>query len=194
MKYLSFPLALLCSAIIFTGCQKEDEPAAPGGNTGGGNTGGGFTPPTTSYWRINGIANNESMDAVSVNIAGNTLGVAKPFSDAGYGYCQLRIFTCDDDRDLRNEVPEGGYIDLPISWNYDTTSDSVKVELDVVDGNANTQGNYFYKAASGVVHVSKSGGKLRFTSDGVLTLSGVKYPNMQDYVYTSQLEFSQVEP
>ena len=95
----------------------------------------------------------------------------------------------------RDLVPEGGYRDFPIAtttvWD---PGDTVEVELDVQDNNSSTSGMYFYRVETGVLHVSKLNGKLRYTSAGVYTLSGVKYPDMQDYAYSCQLEFSQVQP
>ncbi|MCW5899370.1 MAG: hypothetical protein KIT10_08870 [Flavobacteriales bacterium] len=187
-------IALLALLSCFS-CAKEDSPAPPsGGNGGGGGGGGTFTPPTTSYWRINNVDNASSMDGVNVNILANQMGVNKPFPDLGFGYCQLRVFNDDSNLDVRAAVAEGGYKAYFITKNTTAHPDSMRVQLDVQDQNSSTFGNYFYRATGGKVYVSKSGGKLRFTSDGNLSMEGVKYPNMQDYIYNSQLTFSQVEP
>ncbi len=196
MKLVYTILPVLCAGLLFTGCQQEEAEEPTTQNNGGtGGTGGTFTPPTTSYWKINGTANSESMDAVSVSLDGTNLGVSKPFTDMGYGYCQLRIFANGNDLNIRDLVPEGGYRDFPVKtgtqWN---SGDTVEVEMDVEDGNTGTQGMYFYRVDSGTLHVSKLNGKLRYTSAGVYTMSGVKYPDMQTYTYTCQLEFSQVQP
>ncbi len=185
-------MILLLLAITLFSCAKEDTapdtPAAPSAPSGG------FTIPTTSFWRINSVNNGGSAEIVSVNVAGNNMGLNKPFPDAGYGYCQLRVFFDDPNLDIRALVPEGGSIAYPITINSDAGNDSLRVQLDVVDQNSGTNGNYFYRSTGGKVHISKSNGKLRFSSEGVLPMSGVKYPAMQDYIYSCQLEFSQVQP
>ncbi len=181
---------MLCAGLLITGCQKsDDESATPASTNNGGGGNGGFTPPTTSFWKINGVENSASNDAVSVNLDGNQMGLAKPFTDAGFGYCHLNVFTDNSSRNLRSEVPEGGYIDLPIT-KVGGNTDSIYVEMDV---DAGSQGMFHYRVESGLVHVSKSGGKLRFTSNGVYTMSGLLYPG-DEYVYSCQMEFSQVEP
>ncbi len=181
---------LLFSVLTLAACQKEETAPTP---TGGSDP-NAWTPPTTSYWKINGVANGSSMDAVSVNITGNNMGLAKPFPDLGFGYCQLRVFSDNNNLNIRDSVPEGGYITLPITINSTSNNDSIRVELDVEDNNSGTQGNYFYRATGGTVYISKSGGKLRYTSNGTLAMEGVKYPDMQSYIYTCQLSFSQVQP
>jgi hypothetical protein len=188
MKYL----ILLLTAITLISCAKEEAEPTPPSNPGGG--GGGFTIPTTSYWRINGTNNSTSAEIVSVNVKGNEMGLNKPFPDLNYGYCQLRVFFDNYNLEIRNLVPEGGYLTYPITINSGAGNDSIRVQLDVQDQNSGTNGNYFYRAIGGKVHISKVNGKLRFTSDGILPMSGVKYPAMQDYIYNCQLEFSQVQP
>lgn len=186
------PLLILLTALTLTSCAKDDaEPAAPSG-TGGPS--GGFTVPTTSYWKINGTNNSGSAEIVSVNVLGNEMGLNKPFPDLGFGYCQLRVFFDDYTLDIRNQVPEGGYLAYPITINSGAGSDSIRVQLDVQDQNSSTSGYYFYRATGGKVYISKTNGLLRFTSDAALPMSGVKAPAMQDYIYSCQLEFSQVQP
>lgn len=191
--YLKHLTLLLLSITLFSCAKEESTPAAPApANTGGG--GGGFTIPTSSFWRINAIDNSGSAEIVSVNVLGNSMSLSKPFPDAGYGYCQLRVFFDNYNLDIRALVPEGGSIAYPITIHSDAGNDSLRVQLDVVDQNSSTSGNYFYRATGGRVHISKANGKLRFSSEGQLPMSGVKYPAMQDYLYSCQLEFSQVQP
>lgn len=190
MKKIFF--ALMCT-LLFISCKKEEAPT-DNNNNGNNNQPSGFTPPTTSYWQINGTNNSSSMDAVQVNIAGTSFGVNKPFSDLGYGYCSVRVFNDNWQLNIRDQVPEGGYKEYYITINSTSSNDSVKVELDVEDQNSSTAGNYFYKASSGKIYVSKLNGKLRYTSDGDLQMSGVKYPAMQDYIYNCELKFSQEQP
>lgn len=197
MNHARFLLPVLCVGLLISGCQKDDdEPATPAStnNNGGGGGNGSFTPPTTTYWKINGVANTASMDAVSVNINGNHMSVSKPFSDLGFGYCHLRVFMDNSNFNLRDTVPEGGYIDFHITANNTYSTDSIHVELDVEDQNSATQGYYFYKANSGVLHVSKLNDKLRFTSEGIYSLTGELYLDDQDSTYTCTLDFSEVEP
>lgn len=187
-----FFFALMC-ALVFTACEKEE--ATPDNN--GSNTPptpSGFTPPTTSYWKINGTPNSHSADLMNVNMNGRSMSLSKPFTDMNYGYCQLRVFNDNNNLNIRNDVPEGGYKIYPITPNSTDTNDSLRVDLDVQDQNTETNGMYFYKAMSGNIYVSKLNGKLRYTTDGVLQLSGVKYPDMQSYIYNCSLKFSQVEP
>lgn len=189
--YMKHAILLLAALTLFS-CAKEDTapdvPAAPSA------PGGGFTIPTTSFWRINSVNNGGSAEIVSVNNLGNSMGLNKPFPDAGYGYCQLRVYFDNSNLDIRTLVPEGGSIAYPITINSDVGNDSIRVQLDVVDQNSGTSGYYFYRATGGKVYISKSNGKLRYSSEGALPMSGVKYPAMQEYLYSCQLEFSQVQP
>ncbi|MBK6884672.1 MAG: hypothetical protein IPH05_17400 [Flavobacteriales bacterium] len=106
-------MILLLLAITLFSCAKEDTapdtPAAPSAPSGG------FTIPTTSFWRINSVNNGGSAEIVSVNVAGNNMGLNKPFPDAGYGYCQARVFFDNPNLDIRALVPEGGSIAYPIT-------------------------------------------------------------------------------
>jgi hypothetical protein len=181
-------LAIL--VVGFTACSKEsttEDPTDPNGNGGGNN--GTFTPPTSSFWTINGTANSSSMDACDADLDGGSMGVSKPFNDLGFGYCQLRVFNDNNALNIRDEVQEGGFI----TTNSTSSNDSIRVELDVEDQNSNTAGYYFYRAIQGNIFVSKLNGKLRYTSDGVLQMEGVKYPAMSDYLYNCELNFSQEE-
>jgi hypothetical protein len=188
MKYL----ILLLTAITLISCAKEEAEPTPPSNPGGG--GGGSTIPTDSYWRINGTDNSNSAEIVSVNVLGNNMGINRPFSDLGFGYCQLRVFFDAPNFDVRSLVPEGGYLTYPITINSTAGNDSIRVQLDVQDQNSSTSGNYFYRATGGRVFISKANGKLRYTTDGSLSMNGVKAPAMQDYIYNCGLEFSQEQP
>lgn len=182
-------IILLAGIAIISACKKEETNT---NNTNNNNTNNGqFVPPTENFWKINGVGNGQSMDAVQVNINGDQMGVSKPFSDLGYGYCSLRVFSDNYEKNFRDEVPEGGFKEYFISTTSTRYNDSIRVELDVQDGNSNTQGNYFYRAESGKVYISKKNGKLRYSSNGVYQMKGVKYPNMQDYSHSCTLEFSQ---
>lgn len=186
-------LFIALSCLLLTACEKEE--TTPGNN--GNNTPptpSGFIPPTTSYWRINGVNNSPSAEAVQVNVLGNNMGINRPFTDLNYGYCSLRVFVDDNSWNIRNEVPEGGYKEYDITDHFTSSVDSVRVNLDITDNNTETNGMYFYKALSGKIYISKLNGKLRFTSDGTMQVVGVKYPDMQNYIYNCNLEFSQVEP
>jgi hypothetical protein len=186
-------LLIALSCILFTACEKEE--TTPDNNSNNTPpTPSGFTPPTTSYWRINGTNNSTSGEVVQVNILGNNMGINRPFTALNYGYCQLRVFNDNNNLNIRNEVPEGGYKEYFITGNSTSTSDSLRVDLDVTDQNSETNGMYFYKALSGKIYISKLNGKLRYTSDGTMQVTGVKYPDMQSYIYNCNLEFSQVEP
>jgi|GEM_PF-2430224 len=102
------PLLFLLTALTLTSCAKDDaEPAAP---SSPGGPGGGFTLPTTSYWKINGTRNSGSAEVVSVNNLGNNMGLNKPFRALGFGCCQHGVFFDDHNLDIRNLVPEGGYL------------------------------------------------------------------------------------
>ncbi len=184
-------IALFLCTIALHACKKEDTAAPLSNTTGNPST---FSPPTSNYWKINGTANNPSMDAVNVNLAGTSMSVSKPFTDLNYGYCQLRVFSNNTSLNLMNEVPEGGFKDYFITTNSTTSSDSLRVEVDVEDNNTNTSGYYFYRAVGGKIHVSKLNGKLRYTSDGNLSMTGVKYPDMQSYIYAVTVDFSQAQP
>lgn len=190
MKKILF--ALMCT-FVFISCEKEEQTPDNNNNGGNNNPPTGFTPPTESYWRINGTANSNSAEAVQVDLDGNFMGINRPFTDLNYGYCQLRVFNDNWQLNIRDAVPEGGFKEYFITMNDTSSSDSLRVELDVQDQNSETAGNYFYRAIGGKIYVSKLNGKLRYTSDDELQMSGVKYPAMQDYIYSSDLEFSQVQ-
>ncbi len=190
MKKIFF--ALMCT-LVFLSCKKEETPSDNNNNNGNNNPPTGFTPPTESYWRINGTANSSSAEIVQVNLDGSFMGINRPFTNLNYGYCQLRVFNDNNSLNIREQVPEVGFKEYFITPNSTSTSDSIRIDLDVQDQNSETNGLYFYKGVSGKIYVSKLNGKLRYTSDGVLTMSGVKYPEMQNYIYNCELEFSQVE-
>lgn len=197
MKRILF--AALCCAITFVACEKEEETTNQNQNNnngggGGGGGGGGFTPPTADFWRINGTANSGSAEIVSVNMAGTEMGINRPFPDLGFGYCQLRVFTYNNTINIRNDVPEGEFRAYTITTGDTFDTELLRVELDVQDQNSSTNGQYFYRATGGTIYISKLNGKLRYTASGTLQMEGVKYPNMQDYIYTCQLEFSQGQP
>lgn len=184
-------LLALMSVALLVSCQKTE--TTPGNNNSNNNNNNNnnsneFTPPTESYWKINGTANSGSMDAVQVDLYGGNMSLAKPFTDLGYGYCHLRVFF-NGNENIRESIEEGKYKAFPVTISTGSTvTDSIRVELDVDGG-----GNYFYRATSGVVYISKKDGKLRFTTKAKLPMSGVKYPDMQSYTYNCELEFSQVE-
>ncbi len=194
---INYILSLFTCLILFVSSCTEDN-TQPANNNNGGNNNGGFTIPETTIWKINGTSFSPSATAVSVNLKACSMGVNKPFSDLGFGYCQLRVFfngtMTSNEPDIRAAVPEGGHIVYDITTLGSNRNDSIRVELDVEDQNSSSAGNYFYRAKSGKVYVSKKNGKMRFSSMGTLEMEGVKYPNMQSYSFNCNLEFSQVEP
>jgi hypothetical protein len=191
MRRILFTLLCICALIS---CKKEEDSTDNNNNGNNNQTPSGFTAPTSNYWKINGTNNSSSAEIVSVHMNGRSMGINRPFTDLNYGYCQLRVFNFNNNLNIRDDVPEGGYKIYPITPNSTDTNDSLRIDLDVQDQNTETNGMYFYKAMSGNIYVSKLNGKLRYTTDGVLQLSGVKYPDMQSYLYSCSLEFSQAEP
>lgn len=69
-------------------------------------------------------------------------------------------------------------------------SDKMRINLDI-SVNGTNSGNYFY-LATGKLYVSKKNNKLRFTTQGKLTVIGKKYlaPGFSGSIYTRTLEFS----
>ena len=193
MKKILLSLGLLLAlAACKKGSTDEEEPNT-GNNNNNGN--GSFTPPTSDYWKIRDSAFTGSADAVQVNISGSDMALAKRFSALGYNYCHLRVFfNGSPEPQIRNMVPEGGSISFPITRTQYTGGDSLHVEFDVDDMNPATMGNYFFRATGGRIFISKRNGKLRYSSNGTLQAEGVKYPNMQSYIYQSTTNFSLEQP
>lgn len=178
--FLLLALAVACAS-------KKDNPNPDNNNP---NNPGGFTPPTAGYFKVDGKTNSSSLDAVSDMVNGGNSTVSKPFEDFTRG--QLRVFIPGHEAfgmKLIDSIAEGSYRAYPITTKSSTSSgaikDSIRVELDVV-----ASGNYFFKANSGKVYISKKDGKLRYTSDGVLTVTGYKYLESPVVTYTRTLEFS----
>jgi hypothetical protein len=178
--FLLLALAVACAS-------KKDNPSPDNNNP---NNPGTFTPPTTGYFKVDGKKNATSFDIVSDMVNGGNSTVSKPFEDFTRG--QLRVFIPGHEAfgmKLIDSIAEGSYRAYPITTKSSTSSglikDSIRVELDVV-----ASGNYFFKAKSGKVYISKKDGKLRYTSDGVLTVTGYKYLESPVVTYTRTLEFS----
>ncbi|MFN8368454.1 MAG: hypothetical protein U0Y96_14550 [Candidatus Kapaibacterium sp.] len=149
------------------------------------NNNNGFTPPTGLILKLDGINHSPSMDAVSCGMTGGNVTLAKPFGGEYVGLrVQFMTGKSSDYRDIASQVEEGKHKVFHISNNsYTSATDSVGIELDQVP--------YYFKAIGGRLYVSKSNGKLRYTTDGEITVKGPKYTGSgASGVYTKKLEFS----
>ncbi len=152
------------------------------------NTPTGFTPPTKLLFKVDGVNHSPSMDAVSCSSDhGGVAGLNKPF-DGEYTAVRVQFVEAPPSatgyRNISSQVEEGKYKVFYISPDsYTRAVDSVGIELDRVP--------YYFKATGGRLYVSKLNGKLRYTTDGEITVNGTKYigPGFSGS-YTKKLEFS----
>jgi hypothetical protein len=194
----------LCLGILFivvgiSACKKEEkkeEDKTPTNPTG-------FTPPTTNYWKIDGLAASSSADAFSINMKATSAGLSKPFSDPIGGYCNVNItskswnFETNTEYDIRSQINEGSYKEFNISTKRSLGSepegDSLALNLVVQDNVGADAGYYYYVAKGGKLYISKKNGKLRYTTKGVINLIGVKNPNIQNFDFNTSIDLSWAE-
>lgn len=191
-KQLLFLGALLVM-LAFTSCKKEEtkpEDTTPTPTP----TPSGFTPPTTNYWKIDTVTNSESADAFQVNLGGTQGGLSKPFNY--FGYCQINIQGDDWDNttntaiDIRSKVAEGSYIEYNLSnvqsLGYVPTGDSLSINLTLTEG-----GEYYYFICQGgKIYISKKNGKLRYTTKGVINMTGAKNGAINNFAYSKTVDFT----
>jgi hypothetical protein len=189
LKLNLIPMAFLMSLMVFASCTKSDDDSA----TPDGNNGSGYTPPSTNYYKIDNVSNDASYDAFAVAFSGGGVSCQKVFSGLNMSVAVLNLdfpsATSSTPRAIANMVSEGGYS----VFNIDTIgkdSSQVQVSLTYEMG-----GSYYYlKGSSGKIYVNKTNGKLRYSSDGSLTVSGPKYTGSGFAGnYTRQLNFSSVQ-
>lgn len=163
-------LILLC---LITGCAKD-----AGNPSDNDNGNGNWKPPTSVYYKIDNVSNTASMDAVQCSQNGGNVSLVKRFENLSGATGQLRVTFKEAPpsptgyRNIDAEISEGTWKSYAISPNLICRAvDSVNVEVDFEFG-----GEYYYlKGTSGKVIVSKSSGKLRYTTDGVIVVTGPKY-------------------
>jgi hypothetical protein len=190
LKIKWMPCALILSVMALTSCEKSDDSSStPDGN----NNTAGYTPPTTNYYKIDNVSNDASNDAFAVAYSGGGVSCQKVFSALNLNVAILNIdfpsATSSTPRAIYNMISEGGYM----SFNIDTIgkdSSQVKVSLTCQSGNSYS----YLKGHSGKIYVNKKDGKLRYSSDGSLTVSGQKFTlGTYSGEDTRQLNFSSVQ-
>lgn len=191
----SVSIVAICSLFIFAACGDDAAPEKndqQNNNTGGG----GFTPPTTDYWKINGIATPGSADAFSVVLDASNAGLSKPFPGPIDGYCQIS-FDFQSGKNVRQLIEEGKSVAFPISTRRSLgtfgNGDSVAVNISMHDQSDPDAGYYYFVAQGGKLYISNIGGKLRYTTDGVIQMTGVKNPDINLFNYSATLDFSWLE-
>jgi hypothetical protein len=129
------------------------------------------------------------MDAVNCSNAGGDVGLVKNFSNS-ISSANLHISFPQNGsstpRDINAQVAEGPYVAFDID-SVGKASTQVAVEVDF-----QYNGEYYYLTAkTGKLYVSKSNGKLRYTSNGLLDISGPKWAGSGFlWNYTRKVKFS----
>lgn len=167
--------------LAFACAKKESDP-----NPSNPNNPATFTPPTVSYFKVDGKACNSSADIAYDYMSGGNISVSKPFNEFNRG--QLRVYLMSQFAGFAiiDSIPEGGWKLYPISaTSGSSVKDSIRVEVDIEGG-----GNYFFKASAGQIYISKKDGKLRYTSKGAINLTGYKYLENPRVYYSKTTEFS----
>lgn len=195
MKKVILILSIVSLALIF-GCKKQSQtpPQEETSSTTNNNGNGSFTAPTTNYYKIDDSTNTVSSDVVHCDMNGGYVSLSKNFNSLNIQPSQLSL-TFDSlgsttNRQIRNQISEGGYKIFTIDTVNYKDSDKMRINLDISVSGSNS-GNYFY-LATGKLYVSKKNNKLRFTTQGKLTVKGKKYlaPGFSGSIYTRTLEFS----
>lgn len=176
-------------ACLIIGCAKDE--SNPTGNTGNN---GSWSPPTNGYFKIDNTPNTPSADGVQCSQNGGNVSLVKRFDNLSGATGQLRITFKEAPpsqtgyRNIDTQIANGAWKTYAISPNLICrASDSVNVELDL-----EYKSEYYYlRGSTGKLYVSKANGKLRYTTDGVLVVTGPKYtaPGFAGS-YSRNLEFS----
>ncbi|HOS48605.1 MAG TPA: hypothetical protein PLG57_08200 [Bacteroidia bacterium] len=190
LKFKWMPYALILSVMVLASCEKSDDSSStPDGN----NNSSGYTPPTTNYYKIDNVPNDASYDAFAVAFSGGGVSIQKVFSPLSISVAVLNLdfpsASSSTPRAIVNMISEGGYS----AFNVDTIGkDSNQVQVSLT---YEYNGSYYYlKGSTGKIYVNKKNGKLRYSSDGALTLSGPKYTGSGFAgTYTRELNFSSIE-
>ena len=177
---------IICILSLCTVCLlacKTNSPVTPNDSNGS------FTPPTTSYFIIDGTYNTMSGDAPHVKFV-TGVRVTKPFYFSGgkkiNGALQISF---PYNSAVITDIPEGTSKSYYISEeNKSDSKDSVKMNLQMDEY---PKGVYLLLAKSGKIYMSKKNDTLQCISDGVLTVSGdnTLYPNTGD-TETRTVKFS----
>lgn len=178
MKNL-FVILILTLAVACGKKESNPNPSSPTNPTT-------FTPPTTSYFKVDGKACNSSADIAYDYLSGGNISISKPFNEFNRGQLWVYLMSQFAGFAIIDSIPEGGWKLFPISaTSGSAVKDSLRVEVDI-EGS----GNYFFKASSGQIYVSKKDGKLRYTSKGAINLTGYKYLENPRVDYSRTTEFS----
>lgn len=188
-------LAMLMLSFFWFGiaCTEEEAPEPNQQNNTGS---GGFKPPESNYFKINDIPTPGSADAFMPNLDATSSALSKPFPSPIDGYCNLQ-FNFNQTRNIRNLIEEGKSVSFPVSTKRFLGSppdgDSVAINLTVHDQSGDDAGYYYYVAKGGTLYISKINGKLRYTIDGNIQMTGVKNPDLKEFNYSAKVDFSWLE-
>lgn len=181
---------MILSVMALASCEKSDDSSS---TSDGNNNTSGYNPPTTNYYKIDNVPNDASYDAFAVAYSGGGVSIQKVFTPLNMSVAVLNLdfpsASSSTPRAIVNMISEGGYA----SFDIDTIgkdSSQVKVSLTYQSGNSYS----YLKGRSGKIYVNKKDGKLRYSSDGSLTVSGQKF-TLGTYTGEDarQLNFSSVQ-
>ncbi|MDT3740047.1 MAG: hypothetical protein RO257_11190 [Candidatus Kapabacteria bacterium] len=178
IKYMCF---FFLGIIGFISCSTDS-------STNPDNTNNEFTPPTTYYYKVDGISSNESADAPKASLTSGDFRLTKSFKVSNEKSVigrmhMLAAYNSTIAADLAEGTTKVVYIS---GLNATSSSDSVQMYLEMDDY---PTGIYDLKASTGKIYINKKNGILRFTSDGKITLTGFNnFPPKE--AQTRTLEFS----
>lgn len=174
-------ISILFLGLAFACAKKESDP-----NPSNPSNPSSFTPPTISYFKVDGKPCNSSADIAYDYLSGGNISISKPFNEFNRGQLRVYFMSQFSGFAIIDSIPEGGWKLFPISSTSNSSvKDSIRVEVDIEGG-----GNYFFKANSGQVYISKKDGKLRYTSKGAINIKGYKYLENPRVDYLRTTEFS----
>jgi FlaG/FlaF family flagellin (archaellin) len=195
MKKTILILSTASLGLVF-GCKKQSQTPVQEEITAIANNNGtsGFTAPTNNYYKIDDSTNTVSADVVHCDMNGGYVSLTKNFTNINIQPSQLSL-TFDSlgsstNRQIRNQISEGGYKIFTIDTVNYKDSDKMRINLNISVYGSNS-GTYYY-LATGKLYVSKKNNKLRFTTQGKLTVIEKKHlaTGFSGSIYSRTLEFS----
>lgn len=185
----------VCTLMLVLASCKKDEPTPEPTPTPTTNP-SGFTPPTTNYWEIGGLANDGSANILSCGLNASHTGLSKHFPSPINGFCHIS-FDAQDGTDIRSQITEGGYKAFNIAKKRELgawpTGDSIAVNLTVEDFEGSDAAYYYYVAQGGKLYISKLNGKLRYTTDGSVNMIGSSNADINSFAFNTTVHFSWAE-
>ncbi|MBK9248566.1 MAG: hypothetical protein IPM69_10740 [Ignavibacteria bacterium] len=178
---IKFSRLLFLSVITLSACSTD--PAVSTVNDS-------FTPPTTYFYKIDGISNSISADAPKASLFTGDFRLSKnfPFGGQSETHVSLHLVALSSST-VANTLSEGSYTSIYLTKQNSNSPDSAMLTLQILGNNANPNAVYELIAQGGRVYLSKKNGILRFTTDGKLTASGLNSQPPGD-AQTRTVEFS----